>query len=76
MFLNFYTEIFEFQDILGPEKISRAKVGEFKGYLLLVPLLWWGGAGLLGAMAPLAPSNYLTAFVFIMIFLLDLMIFE
>ena len=32
-----------------------------RDYLLLVSLSWWGGAGLLGvgAMVPLAPSNYL-----------------
>ena len=38
---------------MGPKIISRAKVGEFKGYLLLVPLLWRGGEG--GPWPPTGP---------------------
>ena len=31
----------------GPRKNLQGQGGEFRGYLLLVPLSWWGGAGLL-----------------------------
>ena len=40
---------------MGPEKISRARLGEFRDYLLLVPLSWRGRIIRGEAMATLAP---------------------
>ena len=61
IFWIFQTEILEFRGILVPENISRARLGEFRGYLLLLLLSWQGGAGLLGGpWPPWPPSKYLT----------------
>ena len=63
IFWIFQTEILEFRGILVPENISRARLGEFRGYLLLLLLSWRGGAGLLGRpWPPWPPSNYLTGY--------------